>query len=184
MRKELKPRKDGTPRKRKVVELTPGEVAFVKGLTAGKTLADAYRDAIGSGIDPNHSGWQALRTIKLKMPDLMDALGLTTHALIEDHLKPMLGATEVKVFKANATVVGQDEEGNEVLRDGGVIYSDPLVAWGPRKDALDMSFRLHGAYAPRPTEGDGVLNVTNNVQIINHIERPKRETRELGPAIN
>src|ERR1700682_1116147 len=93
-------KKNGQPRKPKnQASLTPGEVAFVKGLSAGKTIAQAYKDACGAGIDPNHSGWQALRYIKIKVPEIMDSLGLTQESLINDHLKPLLGATEVKVFK-------------------------------------------------------------------------------------
>ena len=136
------------------VEFSPGEVAFMRGLAAGKTIALAYKDACGAGIDPNHSGWQALRNIKRRAPEVMDELGLTMESLIRD-LNDMRQATETKVF----------------CNKGDVIYSDPLVAWEPRRAALDMGFRIHGAYA-KP-EADTVVQQLTQIKII--IEDVSRE---------
>lgn len=181
MAKELKRNKDGTPRKRKESELTPGEIMLLKGLGEGKTITQAYSDALGSGLSPNHAGWVALNRIKKKAPEIMDELGLTQRALIDDYLKPLLNATEVKVFKSSGKMIEIDEDGNRQLVDADeIIYSKPLEALSIRKDALDMSMRIQGMYS-RPEDGGNTFNQTNNVQIINHIERPKRE---LGPNVN
>lgn len=144
-----------------------------KAITEGKTSAEAAELAGYSTHLASHTGWQAMQRVKKKIATVMDQQGLTVDQLIETYLKPMLSATEVKTFKANGVVMGEDEEGNDVMKDGGVIYSEPLVAWSPRRDALDMSFKIHGAYAKTEEPGVGGT-VNNNLTIINHIERPKR----------
>src|SRR3954471_2230637 len=80
----------------KQARLTHKEQAFVQNLTAGKSLTESALAAGYSGKHPGQSGWQALKNIQLKMPELFDRYGLTDEALIEKHLKPLLSATETK----------------------------------------------------------------------------------------
>ncbi len=170
-------------------ELSEREFKLFRAVTEGRTLAQAAEEAGYSMRNPTQSGYDALKNIKRKIADVMDENGLSVDELIKSYLKPMMNATEVKVFKANGVLFQEEEkdkDGNitqeRIMQDGGVIYSDPLVAWGPRKDGLDMSFKIHGAYQ-RPDAADSAQNITNNsLTIINHIERPKRE--KLGPDVN
>ena len=78
--------------------LTYKEQAFVRNLVNGKSLTQSALDAGYSDKHPGQSGWQALKNIQLKMPELFDRYGLTDEALIEKHLKPLLFARETKFF--------------------------------------------------------------------------------------
>ena len=64
-----------------------------------------------------------------------------------------------------------DDGNNRVVNTDEIIYSKPLIAWGPRKDALDISFRLHGSYA-RP-ENEQMVRVLNKITVV--IEDVSRE---------
>jgi hypothetical protein len=57
-------------------------------------------------------------------------------ALIENELIPLLHATQIKVFQHHGKVKSAVEVADNVTR----------------KDALDMAFRLQGAYAPLQVE--------------------------------
>ncbi len=171
-----RPRKDGKPSNQKELSLSPREVKFVGLIIEGKSLTDAARACGYEEANVKVKAWQAWQKIKRKAPAILDSLGLTQEALIENHLKPLLNATEVKVFKSTGTVIVTDEDGNKTAVEGDeIIYSAPLAAWTPRTSALDMAFKLHGSYARPENENAAILNQTNNVQIINHIERPKRD---------
>src|SRR3954447_22200166 len=84
--------------------LTYKEQAFVRNLVNGKSLTQSALDAGYSDKHPGQSGWQALKNIQLKMPELFDRYGLTDEALIEKHLKPLLEATETKYFQSKGKV--------------------------------------------------------------------------------
>lgn len=141
-------------------QFLPREIALIKALTEGKTIAAAYAAAGYEGVNANKSGWEALKKIRMKAPDILNAAGLGQHELIHNFLKPMLSATEVKVFKANKALAA-DAEGN-IVEGEEIIYSQPLVAWEPRRAALDMAFKLHSAYpkADDPTGSGGTTNIT------------------------
>ena len=47
----------------------------MRGLSSGKTLTKAARDAGYSGKNPGQSGWQALQNIQRKMPEMLDSAG-------------------------------------------------------------------------------------------------------------
>lgn len=89
----------------------------------------------------------ATRTIKKRIPDLMQRCGLSDKILLEK-LKEKLDAKETKFFQMN----GQVTETREV------------VAHGIQMQALDMSFKLRGAYI-KPEEDRS--NQEINVQIVN-----------------
>lgn len=170
-----RPPKDGTVIPPEEQKFAPREIALIKALTSGMTIAAAYKAAGYIGKNANKAGWEVLQKIRRKAPDIMNNAGLNQENLIENYLKPMLKATEVKVFKQNGMLI-EDKDGNESMAPGEIIYSEPLVAWEPRRAALDMSFRLHGSYQKSDEESGNVTN--NNLTIINHIERPERGQRE------
>jgi hypothetical protein len=128
--------------------LTAKEAAFVKYLTKGKTQADAARLAGYSEKAPRQAGYQALRHIREKMPQLLDKAGLTDEAVIDKYLRPALEAEETEFAKF----------------EGKITDRVNVVAWGPRLTALDMLYKLKGSYAPTEVE-----------QIITHQITPVEE---------
>jgi hypothetical protein len=122
------------------------EKKFVKALIEGQTPAEAALSAGYSGKNPSQSGYQALKQIKKRAPDIMDELGLDLRALIEKHLAPKLAATEVKVF----------------CNDGKIIESKPYPDHGIQLRAIAMAFKLRGDYAPR----DPVLAAQVGVKVV------------------
>src|ERR1700674_999418 len=80
-------------------QLTPRQVAFASNVLEGRTLTEAARRAGYSDKNLAQSGHQALKAIRLKLPELMDELGLTERTLIEKHLVPLLSATITKFFQ-------------------------------------------------------------------------------------
>jgi hypothetical protein len=124
--KSDKPRKD----------LSSRQHALLKAYAKGKTLKQAAIEAGYSKKNADQSGYQALKAIKGRAADLMDEIGLTDRALIENYLVPLLEAKETKFFK-----------------DGDKRIS--VAALGIRHAALDTAFKLRGSYAPRnPKEAE------------------------------
>ncbi len=81
---------------------------------------------------PGQAGYQALQSLKLKMPNLLERLGLGHVVLIEKYLKPQLDAHMVKFFQHEGKVTDE-----RIVPDNDA-----------RLKALDMTFKLGGAYAP------------------------------------
>ena len=105
------------------------------------TITEAARKAGYSLKRPGQSGYQALKQIKERMPEVLERHGLTDDSLIEKYLKPLLRAKETKFFAFQ----------------GEVIETHDVEALGVRKDALDMAFRLKGSYAPTNIEHTGQI---------------------------
>jgi hypothetical protein len=138
--------------------LTQKERALVGSLAEGKNLTQSALAAGYSSKHPGQSGWQALQNIRLKLPELLDQHGLTDSVLIEKHLKPLLLATETKFFQ----------------HKGKVTDTRVVPAHAIRLNALDMTLRLKGSYAPAQSE-----QATKTVScIVLDIPRPPR------PGIN
>jgi hypothetical protein len=116
--------------------LTQKQRSLVSNLAEGRNLTQSALAAGYSGKCPGQAGWQALESIRLKLPELLDQHGLSDQALIEKHLKPLLNATEVKHFQHNGEVT-----------DSRRVPDNPT-----RLKALDMVFRLHGSYVYRTKE--------------------------------
>lgn len=112
-------------------KLTPRQLLFAKSLVKGTTITDAARNAGYSGKNLAQSGHQALKTVQSKMPELFEEAGLTPRVLIQKYLVPLLDATTTKFcqYKGRFT--------------DSVIVADNHT----RLLALDMAFRLIGAYA-------------------------------------
>jgi hypothetical protein len=112
--------------------MTPRQIMFTKHLLSGATLTAAARKAGYSEKNLTQSGHQVLQSIRLKRPELMERLELTPRVLIEKYLVPLLSAATTKCFH----------------HKGKIIYSRTLPDYRTRVMALDMVFRLMGAYAP------------------------------------
>ena len=80
--------------------LTQKQRALVRNLAEGRNLTQSALAAGYSGKCPGQACWQALESIRLKLPELLDQHGLTDQALIEKHLKRLLGANENEAFSA------------------------------------------------------------------------------------
>jgi hypothetical protein len=129
-------------------KLTPQQRALVKNLVKGMSITEAAREA---GYADNgyvgQLGSQALENIRLKMPEVLNRHGLTDDVLVEDYLKPLLEAEETKFFQ----------------KDGIVVERYNVIAWGPRKEGLDIAFRLKGSYAPKSADEIEAGNITINI---------------------
>ncbi len=142
----------GNPKPKR--QLTPQQRLLVKNLTKGMTITDAALKAGYSEHCPGQVGHDALKAIRLKMPEVLERAGLTDESLVEKYLKPALQATETKF----AQFEGQFTDEREVL------------AWGPRLTALDMVYNLKGSYAPKQVEAKGFLGP---VQIVTNVNFPE-----------
>ena len=111
---------------------------LLKHLSKGNTVTEAALLAGYSDKCPSQGGTQALNAIRRKMPELLDRAGLTDECLIKKYLKPGLNAMETKLAQ----------------QDGKFTDQVDLVAWGARRDYLDMTFKLKGSYAPTKVAGD------------------------------
>ena len=144
-------------RKKKSRKFTQRQLALLRNLTKGMSVADAARKAGYSDLHPNQSGYQALQVIAKGMPEVMEKHGLTDDALIDKYLHPALEAEETEFAKF----------------EGKITDEVNVVAWGPRLTALDLAFRLKGSYAPNKTQSELTGNPIQ-VMVINAIDRPQR----------
>jgi len=112
--------------------LTPRQKKLAENLLKGKSRKEAAIRAGYSAKNPRQSAHQALEAIRLKMPQLMDKVGLTDTKLLTKYLQPALEAKETEFAKF----------------EGKITDSVDVIAWGPRLTALDIAFKLKGAYAP------------------------------------
>ena len=133
--------------------LTSQQRRLVKGLAQGKTITQAAIDAGYSENCPAQAGHQALEAIRVTMPAVLARHGLTDDSLIEKYLLPLLNAKETKFF----------------AYEGRVCDEKDVVAWGPRRDGLDMAFKLRGDYVKEQKESTSL-----NVQFVTNVELPRR----------
>lgn len=123
-----------------MAKLTGQQKSLVRNLVKGMSITDAAREA---GYADNgyvgQIGSQALEAIRLKMPEVLEKAGLTDDALVENYLKPALNATETEFAKYEGAITDERE----------------VISWGPRLQALDITFNLKGSYAPKKKELSG-----------------------------
>lgn len=124
------------PAKGKKRALTLKQKKLVKALAVEETQAEAGKVA---GYTTRQATNQALKTIKEKMPQLMDRLGLTDEALIDKYLRPGLEANKTEFFADK----------------GVVIETRDVISWGDRRGFLDMAFKVKGSYPRNTDAGDG-----------------------------
>jgi hypothetical protein len=89
--------------------------------------------AIAAGYSPSCAGkcaTLAIREARESFPEILARMGLTDEALVERYLLPLMNAEETKFFQ----------------KDGKITETADVVAWGPRREGLDMAFKLRGAY--------------------------------------
>jgi len=108
------------------------------------TVTAAALKAGYSEKSPGQAGYQALKTVRIKIPDIMDKQGLSDQRLIKNYLKPALEASTTRYV----VVGGKGEEEIEKYED---------VAWDARLRALDMAFKLKGSYAPTNIQHTGEI---------------------------
>jgi phage terminase small subunit len=132
-------------------KLTSQQRALVKNLIKGMSITEAAREA---GYADNgyvgQIGSQALENIRLKMPEVLDKHGLTDDVLVENYLKPLLEAEETEFAKF----------------EGRITDERNVIAWGPRKEGLDIAFKLKGSYATKSAEELNASNITINLGAI------------------
>lgn len=138
--------------------LTAKQQKLIKGLTKGMSITDAALAAGYSDKCPGVVGSQALESIREHMPEVLERNGLTDDSVVKKYLKPLMNANETKFF-AHEGVVKDERE---------------VVAWGPRRDGLDMYFKLKGDYK----QLDKAANVSASVTFVCHIEEPIREVKQ------
>jgi len=146
------------PRRR----LTDKEKKFLLNRVQGMTLEKA---AIAAGYSPKsaaQAGDQAMQRIQEKAPELFAQHGLDDDSYIEKHVKPLLLATEVKVFN----------------HDGKVIYSKPLPALSIRARMVELLAELKGMKA----KGQDTPRTPIRVVVLNPAHRPPKPA--LLPAVD
>lgn len=134
----------------KTTKLTPQQRGLVKHIISGKTITEAARLA---GYADNgfvgQIGSQALEAIRRKMPEVLDAHGLTDDVLVENYLKPLLNAEDTEFAKF----------------EGKITDERNVIAWDPRRAGLDMAFNLRGSYAAKESAQSG-SSITVNVLVM------------------
>jgi hypothetical protein len=133
--------------------LTPSQQDEILGSTGDNSIYQRVRlltpqqrdvlDGLLSGMPPleacQRAGYKTsapMKSIRDKVPDIMRRLQLDEEVLIVKYLKPLLEANETQYFQ----------------KDGLVTDEREVEALGIRRQALDMAFKLTGAYA---TDEDG-----------------------------
>ena len=113
---------------------------------------------------PDQSANQAIERIKDKSPDLFARHGLDDDSFMEKNIVPALNANETKVF----------------LYKGKIIYSDPLIAWGPRIEMNKLVARMKGMVVENREAPS--LTQSINVLIVSKDHRPLMEAKHSPEA--
>lgn len=132
----------------KTRKLTRKQEKLVEGIIAGKSGAQAARDAGYSPDKPENarqSAYQALKEIAGRLREVMDGRGLTLDQIIDIYLHPLLEAEETKFFPWRRTVRRKTEQ----IIDGVEVVNLMIKATG-----LDIAFKLRGDYAPKKLDFD------------------------------
>jgi len=116
--------------------MTSKQQRLLVSLSKGQTQKQAALNAGYSPKNARQSAHQAIKYIRLRAPEAMDQAGLTMTVLIDKYLRPQLKSKETKFFAQRGIVTDRRD-----LPDNGA-----------RNAALDMAFKLQGAY---PKNGDG-----------------------------
>jgi len=78
------------------LRLSPKQRKLVQYLAKGMTVTAAALKAGYSEKSPGQAGYQALKTVRIKIPDIMDKQGLSDQRLIKNYLKPALEASTTR----------------------------------------------------------------------------------------
>lgn len=142
-------------------KLGPTEIRrqrFVEGLVDGKSM---YQAALDAGYAET-TAKVACRDI---MPQCRDIFRQAMHHRISvgklsDTIAAGLDAKEVKVFST---------------KDGGIVYSEPLIAWGERRQYSELAAKLMALEPERRSDDEQTGNIT--IQVVT-IGRPIVSTSE------
>lgn len=133
---------------KKTRKLTSKQAKLVEGIIAGKSGAQAARDAGYSPDKPENarqSAYQALKEIAGRVREVMDGRGLTLEHLIDKHLRSVLEARETKFFPWRKTTKRKTEQ---------IIDEREVVNLMVKATGLDIAFRLRGDYTPKQIDTD------------------------------
>jgi hypothetical protein len=150
--------------------MSPRETKLVKALRQGMTLTDA---AIAAGYASetrqlaSQSGYQALKHLQRRMPQILDDAGLTEDAVVTKYLIPLLDAVETKFFPFRKTIrqVPKDPKEPTIETVRQEIATRDVVALTARSIALDMYFKLRGSYAPKAIDLDPEKDVPLTINV-------------------
>jgi len=163
--KKTKPQKpSGRP-------LTDKESTFLREYFKCKNATEAARRTFDCTEHSARSmGSEYLAKLRPYVAQWLDEEGLTERYLKEKLLEG-LDATEVKVFNASGVTVAvkekDGEEPTDVYVPGQIVYSEPLIAWGPRGVFLKLAMQSAGMLKEPelpPGAGTGTLRVIVEVQ--------------------
>jgi hypothetical protein len=145
--------------------LTTRQVALTKNLLSGTTITEAARRAGYSEKNLAQSGHQALKAIRLRMPELMDDAGLSERVLIEKYLVPLLSAKDTKYFQHRGKITDK-----RTVPDNDT-----------RLRALETAFELRGSYPSTYREDPAQTGVK---VIVVDVPRPQRGVvmPDIGPG--
>lgn len=116
---------DEGQKKTKAKRLTQKERKLVVAVTKTANVSEAGRIAGYSDAPAAH---KAMKRIERKMPEILDAHGLTDDYVVRECLKPGLMAMETQFF----------------ANKGIVLDSKDTIAWGPRHQFLETWMKLKG----------------------------------------
>jgi hypothetical protein len=138
-------------------KLTVRQSRLAKILAQQKTRSQAEAAILAgySSKNPRQSAHNALADIKKKAPDVLNQMGLTVQAIVYNHLRPLLGATESKFFQ----------------HEGEITDHAEIADNGTRLRATEMVLNLHGAFPTEQEKQQGSLGVE---VIVVDIARPDR----------
>jgi hypothetical protein len=125
--------------------------ALLKNLAKGMTKTEAAVAAGYSKKFASQGAHQALKQIAKTWPETLDKVCGTPESVIEKYILPLMNATARKAFNHN----------------GKVIYSKPMVSWGPRTSGLDIYCRIVGAYRDerKPEQRPVQVIINTNVKL-------------------
>ncbi len=148
------------------------QVALLNNVLQGSPITRMARKVGYSKKWPGQAEHQALQNLNLKMPALLEQLGLSDNVLVEKHLKALLNARLVKFFQHKGKVTDM-----RIVPDNDA-----------RLKALDMTCKLGGTYPPtdpklEEQKGVAVILVDiprpggRNLTNPEHVQLPSPETR-------
>jgi hypothetical protein len=146
--------------------LTPRQRKLAKRLLQGMSSREAIKGTGYSTKNPTQSVQQAINGpggIALKMPELMDKIGMTDQRLLSGYLQPLLEATETKFFHYQ----------------GKIVSTRKVEALGTRSTALDMAFKLKGSYAPTKLAAADAGDSEGVRVIVIDVPRPSRKAIDV-----
>ena len=129
--------------------LTPQQAKLLEGILKGMNVTAAAKAAGYSPSTAGQTGHNAMKAIRRKVPKIMKRHGLDEDALVKKYLSHALDAMETEFGKFQGEIVSRED----------------VIAWGPRLQALDMAFKLHGSYATDDQPGSANVKIVFDIDI-------------------